>query len=92
MTAKAPGAARYLPQDRGLASLETAAGRCRGCSLFEDATQTVFGRGHPRAALMLVGEQPGDQEDQAGEPEVAARNQELEQLYRSGRAFHESPH
>jgi uracil-DNA glycosylase len=70
MTAKAPGAARYLPQDRGLASLETAAGRCRGCSLFEDATQTVFGRGHPRAALMLVGEQPGDQEDRAGEPFV----------------------
>jgi DNA polymerase len=69
-TSKAPGAARYLPQDRGLKSLENAADRCHGCSLFEDATQTVFGHGHPRAAVMLVGEQPGDQEDRAGEPFV----------------------
>lgn len=71
MTAtKAPGAARYLPEDRGLDALRGAAECCRGCRLFADATQTVFGRGHPGAPMMLVGEQPGDQEDRAGEPFV----------------------
>ena len=71
MTAtKAPGAARYLPEGRGLDSLRAAAECCRGCQLFADATQTVFGHGHPGAPIMLVGEQPGDQEDRAGEPFV----------------------
>ncbi|OBB92078.1 UdgX family uracil-DNA binding protein [Mycobacterium sp. 852002-40037_SCH5390672] len=69
-TPNAPGAARYLPKERGLDSLRTAAETCRGCSLFEDATQTVFGDGDPGAPIMLVGEQPGDQEDRAGEPFV----------------------
>ncbi len=64
------GAARYLPEDRGLDSLKAAAERCRGCPLFENATQTVFGHGYPGAPIMLVGEQPGDQEDRAGEPFV----------------------
>ncbi len=64
------GAARYLPEDRGLDSLKTAADRCHGCLLFEDATQTVFGHGRPGAPFMLVGEQPGDQEDRAGLPFV----------------------
>ncbi|GAB1811645.1 UdgX family uracil-DNA binding protein [Mycobacterium sp. MUNTM1] len=69
-TSNAPGAARYLPQERGLDALRDAAETCHGCSLFEDATQTVFGNGHPGAPIMLVGEQPGDQEDRAGEPFV----------------------
>ncbi|MCW2661442.1 MAG: Uracil-DNA glycosylase [Mycobacterium sp.] len=63
-------AARYLPQDRGLDSLKAAAERCHGCPLFADATQTVFGHGHRGAPIMLVGEQPGDQEDRAGLPFV----------------------
>ncbi|MGD1236957.1 UdgX family uracil-DNA binding protein [Mycobacterium seoulense] len=71
MTAtEAPGAARYLPEERALDSLRAAAECCCGCSLFADATQTVFGRGDPGAPIMLVGEQPGDQEDRAGEPFV----------------------
>ncbi|OBG68097.1 MULTISPECIES: UdgX family uracil-DNA binding protein [unclassified Mycobacterium] len=71
MTAtKAPGAEHYLPEQRGLDSLRAAAEYCRGCPLFADATQTVFGHGHPGAPIMLVGEQPGDQEDRAGEPFV----------------------
>lgn len=71
MTAtKAPGAERYLPERRALDALRAAAECCRGCPLFADATQTVFGRGDPGAPLMLVGEQPGDQEDRAGEPFV----------------------
>jgi DNA polymerase len=69
-TSNAPGAARYLPEERGLDALRDAAETCHGCSLFEDATQTVFGSGHPGAPIMLVGEQPGDQEDRAGEPFV----------------------
>lgn len=67
---KAPGATRYLPEERGLESLRAAAECCRGCLLFADATQTVFGHGNPGAPIMLVGEQPGDQEDRAGEPFV----------------------
>jgi DNA polymerase len=69
-TSKAPGAARYLPEERDIDALRDAAETCHGCSLFEDATQTVFGNGHPGAPIMLVGEQPGDQEDRAGEPFV----------------------
>ncbi len=64
------GAAQYVPEDHGLDSLRTAARACRGCPLFADATQTVFGDGAPGAPIMLVGEQPGDQEDRAGEPFV----------------------
>jgi uracil-DNA glycosylase len=71
MTAtKTTGAARYLPEDRRLDALRTAAERCSGCPLFQDATQTVFGHGQAGAPIMLVGEQPGDREDRAGEPFV----------------------
>jgi len=69
-TTETNGAAGYIPEDRALGSLEAAARRCRGCSLFQDATQTVFGHGRPGASIMLVGEQPGDQEDRAGLPFV----------------------
>jgi DNA polymerase len=69
-TPNAPGADRYLPQERDLGALRDAAETCHGCSLFEDATQTVFGNGNSGAPIMLVGEQPGDQEDRAGEPFV----------------------
>ncbi len=50
--------------------MRAAAARCRGCDLYKHATQTVFGEGKARAALMLVGEQPGDSEDRAGHPFV----------------------
>jgi uracil-DNA glycosylase family protein len=63
-------AAAFLPERLNLTSLRDAAGGCRGCPLWENATQTVFGAGPRRARLMLVGEQPGDQEDKAGEPFV----------------------
>jgi DNA polymerase len=69
-TTKTTSAARYVPEDRGLDSLKSASERCRGCTLFQDATQTVFGHGPPGAPIMLVGEQPGDQEDRAGLPFV----------------------
>jgi uracil-DNA glycosylase len=50
--------------------MEQAAEGCRACELYEDATQVVFGSGKIEARLMLVGEQPGDSEDLAGEPFV----------------------
>ena len=51
-------------------TLEAAAEKCRGCDLYKAATQVVFGAGPKRAGIMLVGEQPGDQEDRQGEPFV----------------------
>jgi uracil-DNA glycosylase family protein len=58
----------FLPARRSLTSLRRAAAGCRGCPLFLQATQTVFGEGAKDAQVMLVGEQPGDQEDRAGHP------------------------
>jgi DNA polymerase len=60
----------YLPGRGGLPAHRRAAADCRGCPLWEDATQTVFGKGDAAARLLLVGEQPGDQEDRQGEPFV----------------------
>jgi DNA polymerase len=56
--------------DAAFGEVRHAAAGCRACPLWERATQTVFGRGPVPARLMLVGEQPGDREDRAGEPFV----------------------
>ena len=58
------------PRARSIPALARAAAGCRGCELYADATQTVFGDGARRARLVLVGEQPGDVEDRRGEPFV----------------------
>src|SRR3954463_10423165 len=63
-------AAEFLPEKLTLKALAEAADGCRGCELYKDATQAVFGQGRPTARLMLVGEQPGDKEDLEGEPFV----------------------
>ncbi|MFJ7176730.1 UdgX family uracil-DNA binding protein [Streptomyces massasporeus] len=60
----------FVPERGGLAALRRAAADCRGCPLHRDATQTVFGAGSADARVMLVGEQPGDQEDRQGKPFV----------------------
>ncbi|MFF5969520.1 UdgX family uracil-DNA binding protein [Streptomyces collinus] len=60
----------FVPGRGGLPALRKAAGECRGCPLHRDATQTVFGAGDADARVMLVGEQPGDQEDRQGKPFV----------------------
>lgn len=62
----------------GLAGLRQEASGCRLCPLWAPATQTVFGEGPPEARLMLVGEQPGDQEDLAGRPFVGPAGQMLD--------------
>ncbi len=58
------------PAARSLTALRNAVADCRGCDLWENATQAVSGEGPARADLMLVGEQPGDQEDRQGHPFV----------------------
>ena len=68
----------FLPERRSLKALRGAAADCRGCHLWRNATQTVFGDGPRRARLMLVGEQPGDREDRAGEPFVGPAGRELD--------------
>ncbi len=60
------GAARFVPEGAGWAALRSAACGCRGCDLYREANQTVFGEGPKRARLMMVGEQPGDREDVEG--------------------------
>ncbi|MEV4757626.1 UdgX family uracil-DNA binding protein [Micromonospora sp. NPDC049559] len=70
-TETAPGAQQFIPPDaRTLDDLRAAAAGCRGCELYEPATQTVFGRGDARARVVFVGEQPGDVEDRQGLPFV----------------------
>ena len=63
-------AADFLPPRTTLPALRKAAAGCRGCDLYRDATQTVFGEGPADARIVMVGEQPGDREDLAGRPFV----------------------
>jgi uracil-DNA glycosylase family protein len=63
-------AAELIPEKPTLPKLRDAAAGCRACHLWELGTQTVFGEGSRNAELVLVGEQPGDQEDLAGRPFV----------------------
>lgn len=65
------GAQSYLPARTGsLSALREAAASCRGCELYREASQTVFGEGPSSARIMMVGEQPGDAEDREGRPFV----------------------
>ena len=63
-------AADFVPAGAGITELRAAAQGCRGCELWESATQTVFSSGPTTARVVLVGEQPGDQEDRQGQPFV----------------------
>jgi DNA polymerase len=63
-------AVEYLPDTLELAALRGAVNGCRGCDLYKNATQAVFGEGSAGAEVMFVGEQPGDQEDLSGKPFV----------------------
>jgi uracil-DNA glycosylase len=61
---------QVAPETGSLDEVRHAALSCKACPLWENATQTVFGEGAERAHVMLVGEQPGDQEDRQGHPFV----------------------
>jgi DNA polymerase len=79
MSAAAVGAAPYVPETASLSALARAAQACEGCELYRNATQAVFGRGPVHAPVMLVGEQPGDVEDERGEPFVGPAGRLLDQ-------------
>jgi uracil-DNA glycosylase family protein len=71
--------AERVPPGAPLAEMRDRAADCRACDLWEHATQTVFGAGAAHALVMLVGEQPGDQEDLAGKPFVGPAGRVLEE-------------
>jgi uracil-DNA glycosylase family protein len=68
-----------VPDGGGISALRRSAPQCRGCELYRDATQVVFSTGAARARIMLVGEQPGDREDLAGEPFVGPAGRVLDE-------------
>lgn len=74
-----PTAAPFVPETADLAVLSQAVQGCRGCPLWQTATQAVPGQGGPSARVVLVGEQPGDQEDRAGRPFVGPAGRLLDQ-------------
>jgi DNA polymerase len=74
MTAEA-----YLPERLSLGKLREAVQGCRGCPLYANATQAVFGEGTSQAEVMLVGEQPGDREDLTGKPFVGPAGRLLDE-------------
>lgn len=77
-------AADYLPKQRDLTSMRAAVQNCRGCDLFKNATQAVFGEGASHARVLMIGEQPGDREDREGRPFVGPAGKVLD------RALHEA--
>jgi len=76
---KSESAAVYLPKLLTLENLRHAAANCKGCDLWKNATQTVFGEGPSPALVMFVGEQPGDQEDRQGHPFVGPAGRLLDE-------------
>jgi uracil-DNA glycosylase len=68
----------FVPATDSLDQLRESARSCRGCDLYRDATQTVFGEGPPGAEVVMVGEQPGDIEDRRGAPFVGPAGKVLD--------------
>src|SRR3954452_12861199 len=77
-------AAPFIPATRALDQLRNAAPGCRGCDLYQHATQVVFGEGPSDAKVVMVGEQPGDEEDVKGHPFIGPAGRLL------SKAMHES--
>jgi len=71
-------ASEFIPEGGGLKAAREAAAGCRGCHLYQHATQTVFGEGPRSARIMLVGEMAGDREDREGHPFVGPAGRELD--------------
>jgi DNA polymerase len=72
-------ASAFVPDDPTLPRLRAASARCTGCELYRRATQTVFGEGTTPARVMLVGEQPGHEEDLSGRPFVGPAGRLLDE-------------
>src|SRR5437588_4826216 len=75
----AESAAVYVPEKPTLPRLRESAAGCRACPLWQTGTQTVFGEGAVHAAVLFVGEQPGDQEDKQGKPFVGPAGRVLDE-------------
>ena len=67
-TSSFKGAEQFIPDRRSLRELRVAVQQCRGCDLYRYATQAVFGEGSVSSRVMLIGEQPGNEEDIQGRP------------------------
>jgi DNA polymerase len=76
-----PGAEEFVPARARLPGLRKAVQDCRGCDLYRNATQAVFGAGRESARLVVIGEQPGDQEDRQGEPFVGPAGRVLDRAF-----------
>ena len=70
VTASFKGAAQFIPDHLTMRKLQLAVNQCRGCDLYRYATQAVLGEGPLSSRVMLVGEQPGNEEDIQGRPFV----------------------
>jgi uracil-DNA glycosylase family protein len=75
----------FLPRRRTLENLRAAARSCKGCDLYKNASQTVFGEGPKHASVVLVGEQPGDAEDRQGRPFVGPAGRMLDKALAEAR-------
>lgn len=73
-----PTAEAFMPPRITLNTLREAAAGCQGCPLYKLGTQTVFGEGRKNARVIMIGEQPGDQEDKSGKPFVGPSGQLLD--------------
>ena len=78
-------AASWIPDNPTMPKLRAAAADCQGCDLWKRGTQTVFGEGGPKVRVMLVGEQPGDQEDIQGRPFVGPAGKILDKALEEAR-------
>lgn len=72
-------AEKLIPAHPSLSRLREAAAHCRACALWKHASQTVFGEGSATATVMMIGEQPGDQEDRSGHPFIGPAGRILDQ-------------
>src|SRR5438093_2074902 len=84
-TKLANSATDFLPAERTLETLRDAARSCKGCEIYKNATQTVFGEGPQNASVVFVGEQPGDQEDRQGHPFVGPAGRLLDKALAEAR-------
>jgi DNA polymerase len=80
-----PAAETFFPPSRSLTAFRGAVTHCRACPLYREATRAVFGAGPARSLLMLVGEQPGNQEDLAGQPFVGPAGRLLDKALGAAR-------
>jgi uracil-DNA glycosylase family protein len=80
LTETHPSAVELIPEKPSLASLAEVAQSCTACDLYKHATQAVMGAGPRKAAVFFIGEQPGDQEDLAGQPFVGPAGKVLDEV------------